>query len=169
MITPKYARLGAGVVAYRNELGGRVVTYAATDLAACPLAWRPPRGLAPSKHRQRIAQKAVEDTVLRARFDGTIAATYVENFQNVRAKQPIVRLLNVSSIEIVIHVPESLISLAPYTNKIICLFDAFPDHEITAAAGDESLAEVAIHQLSGKEGDPCIWKSSPPAPKIPLT
>ena len=82
---------------------------------------------------QRKALKdALDDTVLRAPFAGFIAQIFVENFQNVRAKQPIVRLLDNSSVEMLIHVPENLISLAPYVTKILCRFDAFPDREITA-------------------------------------
>ena len=39
----------------------------------------------------KIKAKALEDSVLVAPFDGTISAAYVENFQNVRAKQSMVR------------------------------------------------------------------------------
>jgi diguanylate cyclase (GGDEF)-like protein/PAS domain S-box-containing protein len=53
--------------------------------------------------------------------------------------------------------------LAGQQNALLVLFTN-PEHEITAAAGDESLAEVAIQQLSEKGGDPCIWKSSPAPP-----
>ena len=43
---------------------------------------------------------------LKAPFDGTIVATYVEAYEYVRAQQPIVRLLDTSRIEMVIDVPE---------------------------------------------------------------
>ena len=78
--------------------------------------------------RLKIAEKAVEDTVIRAKFDGAVAATYVENFQNVQAKQPVLRVLDTSSIEMWVNVPESLISFAPYARDIHVRFDAFPDH-----------------------------------------
>ena len=41
-----------------------------------------------------IRAKALEDSVLHAPFDGNVAMTYVENFQNVQAKQPVLRLLD---------------------------------------------------------------------------
>ena len=48
IITPERKRVGAGMVAYENVLGGRVVTFAVPD----------PASLAPSYHRQRIVQQA---------------------------------------------------------------------------------------------------------------
>jgi RND family efflux transporter MFP subunit len=80
----------------------------------------------------RIAEKALEDTVLRARFPGTVAATYVENFQNVQAKQAILRVLDTSRIEMWINIPESLISFAPYVQGIRVRFDVFPEREVPA-------------------------------------
>ena len=71
-------------------------------------------------------------THLRAPFDGTIVATYVENFEDVRAKQPIVRLLDTSRIEMTIDIAESLISLAPQVKDVTVVFDPFPDREIVA-------------------------------------
>jgi multidrug resistance efflux pump len=37
----------------------------------------------------KIKEKALEDTAIRADFDGIIADRFVDNFQNVVAKQPI--------------------------------------------------------------------------------
>ena len=82
--------------------------------------------------QQKRARDALEDTELRAPFAGYIAQTFVENFQDVLPKQPIVRLLDTSRIEMEISVPESLISLAPYTTEILCRFDAFADRELPA-------------------------------------
>ena len=47
----------------------------------------------------RKAEKATEDTRLVAPFAGTVAATYVDNFQTVQAKQPVLRLLDATRIE----------------------------------------------------------------------
>lgn len=73
------------------------------------------------------AQNQLNDTRLVAPFDGTIVAKYVENYEDVQAKQAIVRLLDSSQIEMVINVSESAISLVPYVTDIKCAFDAFPD------------------------------------------
>ena len=80
----------------------------------------------------KIAEKALEDTEIRAPFEGVIVATYVENFQNVRAKQPVVRLLDITKIEMWVDIPEQLISLAPHVKEIVVTFDAFPDRPIPA-------------------------------------
>jgi len=82
--------------------------------------------------QQQRAQDALEDTWLRAPFAGYIAQTFVENFQNVQATQPIVRLLDVSHIKMVVDIPESLISLVPYVQGMQVRFDAFPDLMIPA-------------------------------------
>lgn len=66
---------------------------------------------------------------LEAPFSGRVAARYVDNFQTVQAKQPIIRLVDVSKIEVTVQVPESLITLVPQVKKAICRFDAFPGRE----------------------------------------
>ncbi|MEE8107479.1 MAG: efflux RND transporter periplasmic adaptor subunit [Planctomycetota bacterium] len=69
---------------------------------------------------------------LKAPFDGTVSATFVENYQTVQAKQPILRLLDTSRIEMTVDIPEQYISLAPYVTELTCEFDAFPGKTISA-------------------------------------
>ena len=78
------------------------------------------------------AKDQLSYTYLKAPFDGNVVKTYVENFENVQAKQPIVRILDDSSIEMVVNIPESLISLAPHVEDIKVVFDPFLDTEIPA-------------------------------------
>jgi RND family efflux transporter MFP subunit len=75
------------------------------------------------------AKNQLDYAVLKAPFDGNVAVRYVDNFQTVQAKQPVVRLLDVSKIEVTIQVPESLISLVPLVKKAVCRFDAFLGRE----------------------------------------
>ncbi len=56
------------------------------------------------------ARNALKDTYLRAPFDGVIAKRFVENYQKVQAKQPIVYLHDISQIEILVDVPELIIA-----------------------------------------------------------
>jgi RND family efflux transporter MFP subunit len=56
------------------------------------------------------AKDQLSYTYLRAPYHGTIVATYVENYETVKAKEPIVRLLDISKIEMVVDVPKSIIS-----------------------------------------------------------
>lgn len=55
------------------------------------------------------ARRDVEDSALRAPFDGVIARRFVENFQQIQAKEPIVSLQDLAELEIVIHVPERIV------------------------------------------------------------
>jgi RND family efflux transporter MFP subunit len=79
------------------------------------------------------AKNQLDYSVLKAPFDGKVAARYVDNFQTVQAKQTIVRLLDVSKIEVTIQVPESLISLVPRVKKTVCRFDALPGKEFVGS------------------------------------
>jgi RND family efflux transporter MFP subunit len=78
------------------------------------------------------ARDQLNYTKLKAPFDGRIVATYVENFEDVQAKEPVVRLLDTSRIEMIINVPEMAISYAPDVKHVYVIFDAFPDTEIKA-------------------------------------
>jgi RND family efflux transporter MFP subunit len=55
----------------------------------------------------RTAEKALEDTTLRAPFAGTVARKLVEDFQNVKAKEPIISLQDETTLEIDVNIPES--------------------------------------------------------------
>lgn len=78
------------------------------------------------------AKDQLEYTYLKAPFDGNVVSTFVENFENVQAKQPILRILDDSKIEMVINIPESLISLAPHVEDILVEFDTYPGIKISA-------------------------------------
>ena len=71
-------------------------------------------------------------TTIVAPFSGIVAETFVENFQEVIAKQPVVRLVDTAQIEFWISIPESLISLAPYVRDITVEFDAFKGKPLPA-------------------------------------
>ena len=80
----------------------------------------------------RLAEKAVADTRLLAPFSGTVAATYVENFETIVAKQPILRLVDTTSVKFIVSVPESLIGYAPRITRIDVTFDALPGLTVPA-------------------------------------
>jgi len=71
-------------------------------------------------------------TYLRAPFDGIVVSTYVENFEDVQAKKPIVRIVDDSSIEMIINIPESLISFVSEATNIEVVFDSFPTVKVLA-------------------------------------
>jgi RND family efflux transporter MFP subunit len=79
-----------------------------------------------------IRAKALQDSELYAPFDGTVSSIPVENFENVQAKQVIMRVLDTSKIEMVIGIPESLISNTPYVKALRVRFAALPGREFPA-------------------------------------
>lgn len=78
------------------------------------------------------AKDQLNYTYLKVPFDGVVVSTYVKNFEFVQAKQSIVRIVDNSRIEMVINIPESLISLVPQAKNIEVIFDPFPDKKIPA-------------------------------------
>jgi len=66
--------------------------------------------------QKQEAGHRLADTTLRAPFHGVIALQYVENLEDVSAKQPIVSVQDVSEIEVVADVPESVIALVRREN-----------------------------------------------------
>lgn len=81
-----------------------------------------------------VADKALADTKLIAPFSGVIADTYVDNFENVQAKQPILSLQDVSSVEIEVSVPEERVIRATRGKekdkyRFVAVFDYLPDRE----------------------------------------
>jgi RND family efflux transporter MFP subunit len=89
----------------------------------------------------KTRQKALDDTYLRAKFPGVIANRFIENFENVQAKQPILSLQDISSVEVEVNVPESFVALAEKRNiaaalhedikEFIVTFDYLPGREFT--------------------------------------
>lgn len=89
-----------------------------------------------------IAQKAVEDTELRAAFNGLVARKLVPDFANVQAKEPVLILQDISQLEIEISVPERDIvhqsvvgkSNAELTDAVdpVVVVSALPDRQFAA-------------------------------------
>ncbi len=77
------------------------------------------------------ARNALRDTTLRAPFDGVIAKRYVENYQKVQAKEPIVNLQDISRIEVLVDVPELVMAAIKKkgAGKVVARFDSIPGRE----------------------------------------
>lgn len=77
------------------------------------------------------AKNALRDTYLRAPFDGVVAKRYVENFQEVQAKQPIVFFQDNSKIEILVDAPETVVANLKKDSGIqgVATFAAVPGRE----------------------------------------
>ena len=90
-----------------------------------------------------IAEKQLEDTAIKAPFAGRISAKYVKNFGNILAKQKVLRLIDVSKVEMVVNVPESLIPNVEFVDTIEVIFAAFPDMKPIPAKVKEVGAEAS--------------------------
>ena len=98
-----------------------------------------------------LAAKALAESTLLAPFSGRVAAIYLENFENVKEKQLILRLLDMSQVEMVVQIPESLIGSARYVQDIRVHFDAFPDVAIPATVteiGSEALETTRTYPVT---------------------
>ena len=93
------------------------------------------------------AENALKDTYLRAPFTGVIARRYVENFQEVRAKDPIVSLQDVSELEIVVDVPETLMARVRNKSKGAVVAEV----EFSAMAGVKH--DVTLKEFSTEADD----------------
>ncbi len=63
----------------------------------------------------------LQDCTLRAPFNGVIAQRFVEEGQNVKAKEPVVRFQDVEEIEIAVDVPETVMAADIQTADIVQL------------------------------------------------
>jgi len=70
------------------------------------------RDIQVAEEELKSAQKALDDTYLKAPFSGQIAEVPVDNFQNVQAKEKILLLQDLSSLEIDVAAPERDVALS---------------------------------------------------------
>jgi multidrug efflux system membrane fusion protein len=75
------------------------------------------------------ARNMVKDSELRAPFKGIVATRYVENFENVKKDEPIVSLQNLSEVEILVNLPETVIEEARRAGnvKVEARFESLPE------------------------------------------
>lgn len=80
------------------------------------------------------AEYALADTVLKAPFEGRVVKKYVENHEEVRAKQPIVQIQNEQRVDVVFYVPEKIVLLYPKgrEGRFQVAFDELPDRTFEA-------------------------------------
>lgn len=79
-----------------------------------------------------LAQKTLTDTIIKAPFTGRIASVSAKNHQTVTANQTIARVLDTSHIDMVVQIPETIISRIATVTDITVQFDAFPQFVIPA-------------------------------------
>ncbi len=83
---------------------------------------------------ESLLNKAKNDlkyTKLKASFSGVIGKRYVQNHEEVQAKQEIFSLNDISQLEVKIHVPEHLVRMTNETNTDFNVFATFPNSSAT--------------------------------------
>ena len=68
----------------------------------------------------------LEDTRLTAPFTGYVGEVYIEKFQDVKATQPVVSLIDIHQLRIEIYVPQEIAYAAQSSDSIGICFDAIP-------------------------------------------
>lgn len=104
--------------------------------------------------QRSIKQKALDDTELRASFDGIIARVLVDNFQNVQVKQPVLLLQNLSGIEIQASLPESRVARLNVSDSgearklfnFSAIFDFLPDRPFALEFKEFTVEAEALTQ-----------------------
>lgn len=75
------------------------------------------------------ANLQLTDSTLHAPYDGVIATRFVEQGQNIRAKQPVIKFQDIDEIDIAVDIPESIMAAAIRPAdilKIVAEFSAAP-------------------------------------------
>ena len=78
-----------------------------------------------AKSAYELAQSTLDDTKLRAPFDGFIQKRFVENYQRVQPGQQVVRLINPNRIQIQFNIPETNIVYFNSPNSLYVEFDTY--------------------------------------------
>jgi len=87
----------------------------------------------------RAVVESAEDnlsyTYLKAPYEGTVVEKFVEQFEDVQAKESIIRVLDTSSIEFTVQVPELMmkdVETVRSTGGAYVVFDTYPDFKVHA-------------------------------------
>lgn len=86
-----------------------------------------------ARAKMQLKKKALADTVLYAPFNGVVVRRHVEDHEHIKAKQPILSLQDISTIEVLVQIPE----------------------RILARRGVEGLADLLVH--FDAEASPQSW------------
>ena len=78
-----------------------------------------------AKSAYDLAENVLEDTKLRAPFDGFIQKCFVENYQRVQPGEKVVRVINPKLIQIEFNIPEMNIQYFTSSNELFVEFDTY--------------------------------------------
>lgn len=74
-----------------------------------------------------MASNELEDTRLTAPFNGYVGEVYIEKFQDVRAAQPVLSLIDIDRLRIEAYVTQEVAAAARSLDSVEVRFDMYPD------------------------------------------
>ncbi|MGN0229786.1 MAG: efflux RND transporter periplasmic adaptor subunit [Muribaculaceae bacterium] len=89
------------------------------------------------------ASNQLEDTRLTAPFDGYIGEVYIEKYQDVKAAQPVVSLIDINNLKIEIYVTQDVAQTAQNAGEIRLVFDTEPNRSYNAKVVDVSKSTMS--------------------------
>lgn len=84
----------------------------------------------------QATRDALADTSLRAPFSGEIAARFTENFEDIQARQPVLRIVDTSRIRFTVNIPEQMMAQLGLVEEIFCEFEALPGQLLVATVDE---------------------------------
>lgn len=82
------------------------------------------------------AENEVNDTYLLAPFDGYVGETFIERFQEVKATQPVLTLVDISKLRIEVYVTQEVVMIADRLRSVSVSFDHQPNKVYAATVAD---------------------------------
>ena len=73
-----------------------------------------------------MASNELEDSRLIAPFNGYVGEVYIEKFQDVRAAQPVLSLIDIDRLRIEVYVTQEVAAIAPSLDSVEVRFDMYP-------------------------------------------
>lgn len=106
-----------------------------------------------AKARLDQAEVNLGYTWLKAPYSGWVGRKYVENYESVQAKEPILTLQNLDTIEVVVNIPENIMAQMGAGPQVttVARFDAAPGEEFPLTfkeATAEADAETQTYQVT---------------------
>lgn len=122
------------------------------------------------------AVNELEDTRLTAPFSGYVGEVYIEKFQDVKATQPILSLIDIHQLRIEIYVPQDIAYAAHSLDSVQIRFDALPDKsyrakiiEISKGTTRNNLSYLLTAMLPNEDGGLLAGMSGKAMLNIPQT
>lgn len=105
------------------------------------------------------ASNELEDTRLTAPFTGYVGEVYIEKYQDVKATQPVLSLIDIHQLKIEIFVTQDIAYAAQNMDSILLHFDAIPDKyfkaeiaEVSKGTTRNNLSYLLTAFLSNQDG-----------------